>query len=195
MPIILRDADLIISALSALINEIYSPDKLDVKAYLSGRVSAEVFNFVKFFLDADSMSFDDFCRLQNDEPVRVLRRMIDYLRNLTVVKLEMPCEFDSSVISKIHFGLAEIIGIGAVGRLDGENASLDSSPGLGMTRESASRLDLGVGSTGIVLDIKYNADILGGLVITYAGKHFDYSIKSAVYSSFYGEKGEPLIKI
>ena len=51
MPIILRDpvlkidADLIIFALSALINEIYSPDKLDVKAYLSGRVSAEVFNF------------------------------------------------------------------------------------------------------------------------------------------------------
>ena len=171
MPIILRDpvlkidADLIIFALSALINEIYSPDKLDVKAYLSGRVSAEVFNFVKFFLDADSMSFDDFCRLQNDELVRVLRRMIDYLRNLTVVKLEMPCEFDSSVISKIHFGLAEIIGM------------------------------TGVGSTGIVLDIKYNADILGGLVITYAGKHFDYSIKSAVYSSFYGEKGEPLIKI
>ncbi len=46
-----------------------------------------------------------------------------------------------------------------------------------------------------VLDLSVNADILGGLTITRAGKYYDYSIKSAVYNSFYNEKGESIMKI
>ncbi len=50
-------------------------------------------------------------------------------------------------------------------------------------------------SEDFVLDLSVNADKLGGLIITYAGKYFDYSIKSAVYNSFYIEKGESVMKI
>ena len=157
-PVLKIEADLIISALNVLTKGIYSPDKLDIKAYLNSRVSTEVLDFVKFYLETHNDGFADFCKLQNDELAHVLRKMVAYLENLEVVKLELPCEFDSSVISQIHSRLTEM-------------------------------------TTSIVLDVSYNEDIIGGLTITRAGKYYDYSVKSAVYKSFYNEKKELLVNI
>lgn len=172
------DTDLTVSALKSLMNEVYSPDKLDLKS----RVSAGVLDFVKFFLqagvkDIDPMSFDDFCGLKNDELTRVLQKMIDYLKSLEVVKLELSCELDNSIISRVHAGLAEMIHEGNY-----SNGIASSAP------EADPRND------GIVLDVTYNAGLIGGLTFAYKGKYFDYSLKSAIHRAFYDDNGNPVLE-